>query len=93
MRLAHAPIAFALVALVAGCGKMGGLETPPGSTYLRTYPASTSMPTPAPSPVSDTPPPAFTKSGAWIDPDTRLPRIDPRADQDVWSAINRPGTN
>ena len=93
MRYSSALVVLALPLIVAACGKLGALDTPPGSIYPKIYPANAVAPTQPASPVSDAPLPAFTKSGAWIDPDTRQPRIDSRADQDNWSAINKPGTN
>ena len=77
--------AFAVLALAAaltGCGKVGGPDIPQGSTYPKVYPADAAhgalQPQQLPYEVGQKP--AFTPSGAWIDPDQLRPRVDPYAD-------------
>ena len=98
--------AIALLAGLAACGKVGPPDTPPGSTYPKAYPAGTTASalitplssrdtTNAASKTIQEPPatsgPAFTAKGAWIDPDTRGPKIDPNADLDKWHLNNPVG--
>jgi hypothetical protein len=98
--------ALLLLLGTAACGKMGALEKPPGATYPRGYPAGaeakpvaglndsgTEQPLSSAAssgPVGETHP-AFTKSGAWIDPNMHQPNIDPYADQDKWHLNNSIG--
>ncbi len=94
----------ALAAAPAACGKVGPPNTPPGSIYPRAYPAGASAssliePLSHDSnaastriePPSDPHGPAFTAQGAWIDPNTRRPQIDPYADLDKWHLNNPVG--
>ena len=78
----RALILVAAIVLLAGCGKVGSLDVPPGSTYPKVYP-SNAKPLPAASRntvVQTGPQPEFTSSGAWIDPDQHRFLIDPFAD-------------
>jgi len=71
-----------LLAGASGCGKVGSLDTPPNSTYPKVYPAAAvhqaSRVQNGPSAKTA----SFTPNGAWIDPNLRLPNIDPYADVD-----------
>lgn len=80
MRIGRAA-ALALLALLAGCGRYGGVRSPPGSSYPQVYPAAAlatapATATPIPAPPHD---PRFTRDGAYIDPSTKVPAVYPTA--------------
>ena len=82
LRLGTAVGALAFAAALAGCGKVGSPDIPPGSTYPKVYPANAIRPTQPQQAQAPTTGSAFTASGAWIDPAQRLILVDPYADID-----------
>ena len=74
--------ALALLVALSACGKAGSPSVPPNSTFPKVYPANAArQPNPGQSQQANQAA-TFTSSGAWIDPDQRLPSIDPYADID-----------